>query len=87
MCFLSYKKEEKKSIKQHNSNPSGITNKSPLRKKWAFFVLTAFEIYFNKTEKQKSPNFAQQSGLLFGMSPFLGIRASVIPADHDRSCF
>jgi len=59
-------------LKRFCSNPSGITNKSPLRKKWAFFVLTAFEIYFNKPEKQKSPNFAQQSGLLFEMSPILG---------------
>jgi hypothetical protein len=31
-------------------------------------------------ENKKSPDFATQSGRLFGMSPIMGIRASVIPA-------
>ena len=33
-------------------------------------------------ENKKSPDFATQSGRLFGMSPIQGKRVSVIPADH-----
>jgi hypothetical protein len=36
-------------------------------------------------ENKKSPDFETQSGLLFEMSPIMGIRASVIPAHlHDN---
>jgi hypothetical protein len=34
-------------------------------------------------ENKKSPDFATQSGRLFGLSPIQGKRVSVIPADQD----
>jgi hypothetical protein len=52
--------------------PSGITNKSPLRKKWAFFVLNAFEIYFKKRRKQKKPKLCAAKWTFVCDEPHLG---------------
>jgi len=48
-------------------------------------MVHTFSIHPKSRRNKKSPNFAQQSGLLFGMSQKLGKTSLlVIPADQDR---
>ncbi|MFM1946893.1 MAG: hypothetical protein RL207_1176, partial [Bacteroidota bacterium] len=54
------------------SNPRGITNKSPLRKKWTFVVLIAFEIHFNKRRKQKKSRLCNAKWTFVWNEPHYG---------------